>query len=300
MSSRRRARSRPRACRARAGRCSWPGAPERVELGHAAGERWVHVGRRSLVEAGVGHGDDLAVALVLRAVDDDAGVQDGARDVVEQLPGGDGLDVVDLVERRELGQLALLARQAHLPPADLQLLPDRRRAGIDVVVQNDVDLARLARRRPRDGGGEDRRRGIRGRGPQRRRDLEPLQVDVGPHDERQRPNRVQVARAVPAQVRVLRDVLLDLHPEPRQRLLLLVGQWTAGLDEHVVGLGGVRRLQPCRLERVGLRNRVERDAVDRDERHAPDSNPVRRAAVNNRRSARRRPLNLRRRPPRGR
>jgi hypothetical protein len=126
------------------------------------------------------------------------------------------------------------------------------------------------------------------------------QVDVGPHDERQRPNRVQVARAVPAQVRVLRDVLLDLHPEPRQRLLLLVGQWTAGLDEHVVGLGGVRRLQPCRLERVGLRNRVQRDAVDRDDRHAPDSNPVRRAAVNNRRSARRRPLNLRRRPPRGR
>ena len=193
--------------------------------------------------------------------------------------------MVDLVERCELGQLALLHREAHLPPTDFQLvgvhpgggrelLPDRLRAGIDVVVEHDVDLARLARRRPWDGGRENRRRGIRRRGSQRWGDLEPLQVDVGPHDERQRPNYVQVAWAVPAQVGVLGDVLLDLDAELRELLLLLVGQGTAGLDEHIVGLRGVRRLQPRRPERIGLGDRVQRDAIDGDERHAPDSNPV--------------------------
>jgi hypothetical protein len=136
-------------------------------------------------------------------------VQDRPRDVVEQLSRRHRLDVVDVVERRELGQLAFLHRQPHLPPTDPQLvgihagrgrelLPDRLRAGIDVVVEHDVDLARLARRRAWHRGREDRRRGIRGRGPQRRRDLEALQVDVGPYDERQRPNRVEVARPVPA------------------------------------------------------------------------------------------------------
>ena len=254
------------------------GAAERVELGHAAGKRGMDVARGALVEAGVGHGDDLAVALVVGAVDDDVRVEDGPGDVVEQLPRRDLLDVVHLVERGQLGELALLYGQAHLAPPHLHVVGVHagggrdvlfHRFGIDVVVEHDVDLSRLARRRARNHGGKDRRCGVGRRGPQRRRDLEPLQVDVGPDHERQRPDRLEVARAVAAQVGVLRDVLLDLDAQPGQLLLLLLAEGLAGLDEDVVGLRGVRRLQPGSPERVRLRDRVQGDAVDGDEGHTP-------------------------------
>ena len=59
-----------------------------------------------------------------------------------------------------------------------------------------------------------------------------LQIDVGPDHERQRPDRLEVVRAVAAQVGVLRDVLLDLDAQPCQLLLLLLAPGFAGLDEE--------------------------------------------------------------------
>jgi hypothetical protein len=141
--------------------------------------------------------------------------------------------------------VALLHEQAHLPPARSQRTdtqpgggsqprPQLLGVGIDTDVEEDVDLPRPARRaRP---GARcqclDPHRGRRT--AQRGRDLEDAEVDVGPDDEGQEAQVVQVGAAEAAEIGVLPDALLDACAAVAQLGSLVSGQRPAELDEDVL------------------------------------------------------------------
>jgi len=239
----------------------------------------VHIAGRAAVEPGVGHADELTLSLVRRGVHHHVGVEDAAGDVVEQLPLRGLFDLTHLVERGEGIQPSLLDGHPDLVLAGPQvggvhlgggrdLVADGGRVRVHVVVQHDLDLAATARRRLVQRAGQDRRGRVRRGRPQRRIDLEATQVRTGPGDERQRADRAQVGRRVPAQVGVVRDVLLDLHASLAQLGALRVGQRLRRLHQDVVRGGRVGSVEAGRRQRRGLGQWIERDPVDGDARHA--------------------------------
>src|SRR5215217_1004542 len=253
-------------------------APEGIQLRYPAREGRVWTRGRSIVKARIGNGYYLAVALIGSPVHHNVGVQYLPCNRIVELNLRHLLNYTHCVDRGEVVEEFFLHSEPNLPAAHGQcVLVDSRgvrdrgtqsvRLGVNVPVEDNVHGAGGPRVRRRGGCGQDARGWGHSRRLQVGRDLETLQIDIRPGHEWQGSDARQVGSLVAAQVGVFRHILLDDDAQLRQLVRLVRRERRGRLDQDVVGCGGIRRLESGETERLGVRDRIERNPVDRNKCH---------------------------------
>ncbi len=256
------------------------GAPQGIELQDPPGKGRMGIARGALIETRVANRDDLPLTFKTRhrriaGLD----AQDSARHVIVQFGRSHLLDVPDFIDPGQFGQPLYLHFDPDLIAGWLQFSRIETRGvrhsfphllEVNVGMKYNINFPELVA----PPGSSAYRQGsqLSGRSAgslpvKRRRDLESLQIDVGPLDIWKAAQDLQIGRRIVTQVSALRHILHDLNPFSGQLGPLRFVQRRLGLDQDEIGIRRIAAVQAESSHGRHLSLGVQRNPVYRDRCH---------------------------------